>query len=77
MVTGDLSFKAGRTIPGAEVPHSINPDVVVMESTYGNRAHTDRNTEERRLADHVAEVVSGGGFALFLLLRLVEPRKFY
>lgn len=64
LVTGDLSFKAGRTIPGAEVPHSINPDVVVMESTYGNRAHTDRNTEERRLADHVAEVVSGGGFAL-------------
>lgn len=63
LVTGDLSFKAGRTIPGALVPRDIRPDVVVMESTYGNRAHTDRNTEERRLAEHVAEVI-GGGFAL-------------
>lgn len=64
LVTGDISFKAGRTIPGAVVPHSINPDVVIMESTYGNRVHTDRNHEERLLADHVAEVVAGGGFAL-------------
>lgn len=63
-VTGDLSFKAGRTIPGAKVPNQIRPDVVIMESTYGNRAHTDRSTEESRLAKHVAEVVSGGGFAL-------------
>lgn len=64
LVTGDLSFKAGRTIPGAMVPQDVQPDVVIMESTYGNRAHTDRNTEERRLAEHVAEVVAGGGFAL-------------
>ncbi|WP_062108669.1 MBL fold metallo-hydrolase [Bacillus niameyensis] len=63
-VTGDLSFKAGRTIPGAQVPHKIQPDVLIMESTYGNRAHTDRNTEENRLAKHVAEVVANGGFAL-------------
>lgn len=64
LVTGDLSFKAGRTIPGAMVPQDVQPDVVIMESTYGNRAHTDRNTEERRLAEHVAEVIAGGGFAL-------------
>ncbi|WP_144460875.1 MBL fold metallo-hydrolase [Siminovitchia fortis] len=64
LVTGDLSFKAGRTIPGAVVPHDVSPDVVIMESTYGNRVHTDRNTEERRLSEHVAEVISGGGFAL-------------
>ncbi len=64
LISGDLSFKAGRTIPGAQVPHDLHPDVVVMESTYGNRAHTDRNTEERRLAEDVAEVIAGGGFAL-------------
>jgi Cft2 family RNA processing exonuclease len=64
LVTGDLSFKAGRTIPGAQVPHDIQPDVVIMESTYGNRAHTDRKTEENRLAKHVTEVIAGGGFAL-------------
>ncbi|GIN56410.1 MBL fold metallo-hydrolase [Lederbergia ruris] len=63
-VTGDLSFKAGRTIPGAQVPHGIQPDVMILESTYGNRAHTDRNTEENRLAKHVAEVIANDGFAL-------------
>lgn len=63
-VTGDLSFRAGRTIPGAEVPHDLRPDVLIMESTYGNRAHADRHTEEKRLADNVAEVIAGGGFAL-------------
>ncbi|MFT8321989.1 MAG: MBL fold metallo-hydrolase [Bacillus sp. (in: firmicutes)] len=64
LVTGDLSFQAGRTIPGAKVPHHINPDVVIMESTYGNRAHTDRNTEEKRLANDIAQIISNGGFAL-------------
>ena len=63
-VTGDLSFKAGRTINGAEVPHGVQPDVLIMESTYGNRTHTDRNTEENRLAKDVAEVIANGGFAL-------------
>lgn len=63
-VTGDLSFKAGRTINGAEVLHDIQPDVLIMESTYGNRTHTDRNTEETRLAMDVSEVVANGGFAL-------------
>ncbi len=46
------------------MPQNIEPDVVIMESTYGNRAHTDRNTEEKRLAEHVAEIVANGGFAL-------------
>ena len=64
LITGDLSFRAGRTIPGAEVPHQLNPDVIVIESTYGNRAHTDRNTEERLLAEHVSEAISSGGFVL-------------
>ncbi|MEN1968831.1 MBL fold metallo-hydrolase [Lentibacillus sp. N15] len=64
LVTGDLSFRGGRTIPGAKVADGIQPDVVVMESTYGNRLHTDRNTEEKRLAENVAETIANGGFAL-------------
>lgn len=64
LVSGDLSFKAGRTIPGAEIPVDERPDAVILESTYGNRMHSDRNTEEKRLADNVAEVVAAGGFAL-------------
>ncbi|WP_010632415.1 MBL fold metallo-hydrolase [Sporolactobacillus vineae] len=64
LVSGDLSFNAGRTIPGAEVPSGERPDAMLIESTYGNREHSDRNTEEKRLADNVAEVIAGGGFAL-------------
>lgn len=64
LVSGDLSFKAGRTIPGAEVPTGSRPDALIIESTYGNREHSDRNTEEKRLADNVAEVIAAGGFAL-------------
>ncbi|MDC3412427.1 MBL fold metallo-hydrolase [Aquibacillus sp. 3ASR75-11] len=64
LVTGDLSFNGGRTIPGAKVADDIRPDVVVMESTYGNRLHTDRNTEEKRLAENVAATIENGGFAL-------------
>lgn len=64
LVTGDISFRAGRTIQGVKMPYGFQPDAVVMESTYGNRLHTDRHTEERRLAEAVAEVVAGGGFAL-------------
>ena len=64
LVTGDISFRAGRTIPGVKVPYNFHPDVVVMESTYGNRIHLDRNMEEKRLAENVAEVVANGGFVL-------------
>lgn len=64
LVTGDISFRAGRTIHGVKVPYAFQPDAVVMESTYGNRLHTDRHLEEKRLAEAVAEVIAGGGFAL-------------
>jgi Cft2 family RNA processing exonuclease len=64
LVTGDISFSGARTIPGAKVPQHIKPDVVVMESTYGNRLHTDRHTEEKRLAENVAATIEAGGFAL-------------
>ena len=46
------------------MPRDIQPDVLIMESTYGNRTHSDRNTEENRLAKDVSEVIANGGFAL-------------
>ena len=44
------------------LPHQ--PDVMVMESTYGNRRHTDRAAEEKRLVSEVAEVIEAGGKVL-------------
>ncbi|MFC3801543.1 MBL fold metallo-hydrolase [Cohnella sp. GCM10012308] len=64
LVTGDISFQAGRTIQGVKLPYGFQPHTVVMESTYGNRVHTDRQMEEKRLVENVAEVIAGGGFAL-------------
>lgn len=63
LVTGDYSVGAQRTVEGAMAPR-FSPDVLVTESTYGDRLHANRRVEERRLAEAVAAVVAGGGRAL-------------
>jgi Cft2 family RNA processing exonuclease len=62
-VTGDVLLSGQRTLPGAAIPR-FNPDLLVMESTYGNRLHANRHEEERRLARSVAEVIARGGHVL-------------
>ncbi len=63
LMTGDVSVANQRTIPGMVIPH-CRPDVVVMESTYGNRQHADRVQQEASLATRVAAVVEDGGKVL-------------
>jgi Cft2 family RNA processing exonuclease len=63
LMTGDVSVANQQTIPGMVVPQ-CKPDVVVMESTYGNRQHADRAQQETALALRVAEVVAAGGKVL-------------
>lgn len=62
-VTGDVLISPQRTLPGAVVPR-FHPDLLLMESTYGNRLHANRHEEERRLAQAVAEVIARGGHVL-------------
>lgn len=67
LMTGDVSVTNQKTIPGMSMskfnlPH--RPDVMVMESTYGNDQHTDRAAEEERLVSDIAEVIDAGGKAL-------------
>lgn len=62
-VTGDVLLSGQRTLRGAAIPR-FNPDLLVIESTYGNRLHADRHAEERRLAGAVAEVIERGGHVL-------------
>jgi predicted metal-dependent RNase len=45
------------------IPH-CRPDVVVLESTYGNRQHADRDQQERALVDKVAGVIEQEGKVL-------------
>lgn len=63
LMTGDVSMTDQRTIPGMLVP-PVKPDLVVAESTYGNRLHANRRDEEARLARKVADVIGRGGKVL-------------
>ncbi len=60
VVSGDVSMTPQRTILGAAIPALRHPDLLVLESTYGARMHPNRQAEEHRLAQAVAEGVQHG-----------------
>lgn len=64
LLTGDVSVADQLTIPGMVIPEWCRPDVMVMESTYGNRLHKDRAQQEAALVRDVVEVVKAGGKVL-------------
>ena len=66
LMTGDVSVTDQLTIPGMIVPPWCkHPDVMVLESTYGNRQHeVTRKQEAKRLAKDVEKVVAAGGKVL-------------
>ncbi len=64
-MTGDVSVTDQIAIPGMIVPERLRPDLVVIESTYGGRAHAGRASEEARIIEQVAEVIGQGGAVLF------------
>ena len=64
LITGDVSVANQRTLPNLEVPPWCRPDVMVMESTYGNRQHANRAEQEFELAQDVAETIAAGGKVL-------------
>ncbi|WP_039766950.1 MBL fold metallo-hydrolase [Caldicellulosiruptor sp. F32] len=63
LYTGDFSTEKQLTVDKASVP-KIRPDVVICESTYGDRLHTNRNYEEERLFNSIYEFISKGGKVL-------------
>lgn len=66
LMTGDVSVADQLTIPGMIAPlWCKQPDVMVLESTYGNRQHeVTRKQEAKRLAKDVEKVVAAGGKVL-------------
>ena len=60
---GDYSVDPQRTVDSMTVP-KLRPDVVITESTYGNRLHADRRREEARLVETVKRITSDGGKVL-------------
>ena len=66
LMTGDVSVTPQLTIPGLDMENlPYQPDVMVMESTYGNRQHgVTRKQEEKRLVEDVAKTIAAGGKVL-------------
>ena len=63
MFTGDYSVDAQRSVPALDRP-ALPVDLLVTETTYGNRLHADRRTSENMLVSRVAQVVEAGGRVL-------------
>ncbi|MCD7957660.1 MAG: MBL fold metallo-hydrolase [Lachnospiraceae bacterium] len=58
--SGDFSTFAQNTIEGIRLP-KLRPDVAIVESTYGDRLHSNRQVEEQTLIDTAAECIAKGG----------------
>ncbi len=54
--SGDFSAFPQRTIDGIRIP-KLRPDIVIAETTYGNKLHSNRQVEEKRLTDLVCESI--------------------
>ncbi len=61
VVYGDISLTEQRTVQGALPPPVRHPDLLVLESTYGARLHANRQAEEARFAQAVADGIARGG----------------
>lgn len=57
--SGDFCSFLQKTIEGMRIP-KLRPDVAIVETTYGNRLHANRQVEEQRLIQLVAEEVKAG-----------------
>ena len=66
LMTGDVSSTDQLTIPGLDMEYlPYQPDVMGMESTYGNRRHKNRKKQVDLLLSDVKNTIEGGGKVLF------------
>ncbi len=63
LITGDISLSDQRTVAGASIP-DFPAQALIIESTYGNRMHSNRDTEEKRLATAINDTIKDGGKVL-------------
>jgi len=61
LFSGDIAVSDQLTVPGMLAPAGFRPDVLVIESTYGDRLHASRALEEQRLLEMVAGVIGRQG----------------
>ena len=63
LYTGDYSRQETRHLMAAEIPR-IQPDILIVESTYGNHNHESIVEREKRFTNFVTRTVMGGGRCL-------------
>lgn len=64
LFSGDVSVADQVSVAGVYVP-SLRPNMLVLESTYGNRLHAHRPAQEQRIIERVRHCCSEGGHVLF------------
>lgn len=60
--SGDLGAPHAPILPAPDIPY--NADLVVLESTYGDRLHEDRRTRRQRFQRALEQALSDGGTVL-------------
>ena len=61
--SGDISLINQYTVSGASIP-KLRPDVAILEGTYGDKLHANRQMEEERFIQMVGQVIDRGGKVL-------------
>lgn len=69
LYTGDYSMEEDRHLMAAEIPVR-NPDVLIVESTYGVQVHATRAEREARFTSTIERVVKRGGRCLIPVFAL-------
>ena len=64
MYTGDYMLPPIRLQGGADLKHAGNVDYLLMESTYGNRIHPDREKTVKAFVEKIRETLDRGGHAI-------------
>ena len=61
LFSGDIAVADQLTVPGMLATPGFQPDILVIESTYGNRLHSPRQLEEQRLLAMITDIIAGQG----------------
>lgn len=61
LFSGDIAVADQLTVPGMLATPGFQPDVLVIESTYGNRLHSPRQLEEQRLLTMITATIENQG----------------
>lgn len=72
--TGDFSLTNAHTINGMSIP-KLRPDVIISETTYGDKLHSNREVEEQRLVEKVSQILSNKGKILIPVFALGRSQE--